>query len=448
MHSADPLGTSVRSRIAWALAVAAMLLALLAPALWNSFPLIFSDTGGYLARPFEHTLAIGRSAFYGAFLAAGLPLDFWPNVAVQAALCVWLLVLTLRVNGFGGRPLLALAVVCSLALLTSLPWFAAQLMPDIFLPLAVLGLGLLAFHADALRGFERVGLVVVVAAALASHMAILGLALLLLLALTALRLAAWMSNVPRPALSYPLIAIVGGMALALCANLVIAGEFAFTPGGETFLFGRLTQDGIIGRYLDEHCPEASPRLCPYRHQLSPVADDWLWANDSPLHKLGGWRAFAPEERRIILATLILYPRAHLASALAGTLDQLRTTRTIVSESPFDNADAIATIERLAPASVPAFRAARQQREALAADWINVVHLPVAALAAAGLIIVVVRSRLRKDDLSVAALAALVLLALLFNAAICGAFSNASDRYESRLIWLAPFCLALAVLRRS
>src|SRR4051794_12740216 len=80
----------------------AMVLLLLAPALWNRCPLIFSDTRGYLARPFAHTLAVGRSAFYGTFLAAGLTFDFWPNVVVQAGLATWLMVLLLRTHELGG----------------------------------------------------------------------------------------------------------------------------------------------------------------------------------------------------------------------------------------------------------------------------------------------------------------------------------------------------------
>jgi hypothetical protein len=36
----------------------------------------------------------------------------------------------------------------------------------------------------------------------------------------------------------------------------------------------------------------------------------------------------------------------------------------------------------------------------------------------------------------------VLVALIGNAIVCGALSNPHDRYQSRLIWLAPFALAL------
>src|SRR6202158_2001281 len=173
---------------AWWLAWAVMLLVLLAPALWNGFPLIFADTGGYLARPFERTLALGRSAFYGTFIAAGIPLDFWPNVLVQAVLTVWLIVLTLRVHGCRARPGLTLLPVIVLAVVTSLPWFATQLMPDIFLPLAGLGLHLLAFRPAMLRPFEKIGLVALIAAAIASHMAILGVSLILVTLFAALAL--------------------------------------------------------------------------------------------------------------------------------------------------------------------------------------------------------------------------------------------------------------------
>jgi hypothetical protein len=67
------------------------MLALLAPALWHGFPFLQYDTGGYLARWFEGSLAPSRSVVYGLFVAAGWRLDFWPVVAVQAAATVWIL---------------------------------------------------------------------------------------------------------------------------------------------------------------------------------------------------------------------------------------------------------------------------------------------------------------------------------------------------------------------
>ena len=75
-----------RERLAWLAATLVMLLALLWPALWNGFPLVFYDTGGYLMRMFENGLGFGRSSLYGAFLWPGIPLEFWPNIVAQAAI--------------------------------------------------------------------------------------------------------------------------------------------------------------------------------------------------------------------------------------------------------------------------------------------------------------------------------------------------------------------------
>src|SRR5688572_3834035 len=158
-----------RDVLIWSATIAAMALVLLAPALWNGFPLIYPDTGGYLERPLLGTLEMGRSALYGAFLLIGAPLAFWPNIAVQALLIAWLIVLVLGAHGLA-RPALALGIVIVLALTTSLPWFTSQLMPDVFFPAGVLAIYLLVFHAATLRRSERSALVVLIIFAVASHM--------------------------------------------------------------------------------------------------------------------------------------------------------------------------------------------------------------------------------------------------------------------------------------
>ncbi len=74
---------------------------LIAPAIWNHFPLLQYDTGGYLARWYEGTLVPSRAVVYGLILNAGVPLSFWPVLLVQSALTVWVVALTLRAHGLG-----------------------------------------------------------------------------------------------------------------------------------------------------------------------------------------------------------------------------------------------------------------------------------------------------------------------------------------------------------
>jgi hypothetical protein len=426
----------------WALASAVMLLALAWPALWNGFPIVFHDTGGYLARPFEATLLMGRSAIYGAFLLIGIEYDFWPNVIMQGALVAWLVLVTLRVHGLGGRPWLAAAILVGLCIFTGLPWYAAQLMPDILLPIFVLGMALLAFHADALRRWETAIIVVAMAAAVASHMSILALALGIVALLAAARALGVRVRLPRPALALPAGAVAGGVLLALLSNFAIAGQLTFTPGGFNFVFGRLVQDGIVDRYLADHCPDPAIRLCDYRAELPQTANEWLWAQKSPIDKLGGLEEFEPEARRIVIESLALYPVMHLKTAMVALVKQFTAFATGDGLTPWNWYTQL-TFEQYAPGALPDYLAARQRTSSFDFTWINLIHVPVQALAIAALPFIIVARPGRR----IAALAMLLLVALVGNAAICGVLSSPHDRYQSRLAWLAALVVVIAALGR-
>src|SRR5450830_737014 len=359
-----------RSVLAWILASIAMVLALMTPALWNGFPLIFPDTGGYLTRPIEGTLGMGRSALYGLFLYAGVPFAFWSNAIAQAALTAWLIVLTMRAQGLGGRPWLALGIVAMLTVGTSLPWFAGQLMPDILFPAAVLALYLLAFHAGQHAMWERFALAAVIVVAIPSHMAAAGMCVAVIAALWLLPRIKQFA-LPKPRLWFAAGAVAAGVALCPLSNLAITGTFGFTPGGESFLFGRLIEDGIVARYLNERCPDPSLRLCAYKAELPDDADGWLWG-DTPFYKLGGSTGYADEERAIIRATIERYPFMHAGTAIAATFKQFFEFQTEISIQ--DNEPTIVTLADRTPQLFAQFMNARQQAEHFDVGPLN--YLPV------------------------------------------------------------------------
>jgi hypothetical protein len=437
----SPSLPSIRPFIAWALAAPAMLLALIAPALWNGFPIVYYDTGGYLMRPFDGTLAIGRSALYGGFLALGIPFDFWPNAIAQAALVAWLVALTFRVHGFGGKPSLV-ATIVGLALFTGLPWYVSQLIPDILVAAAVLALALLAFHDAQLRRWEKPLLGALIAFSIASHMAILALTLGLLAAFALMRLLASRLALPRMALAWPALAIAAGVLLAPFSNFLIAGRFAFTPGGTNFVFARLVQDGIVSRYLTDRCPDPSIALCAFRDDVATrSANDWLWDENSPLAKLGGFDAFAPTAQRIARDTLLAYPGLHVRTAAQAALGQFASFTTGDEIVPW-TWHAKWVLERFAPATLPRFLASRQ-RTPIDLTPLNFIQVPIAALAIAALLVLATVAR-RRITAPAAALTLTVLVALVGNAAICGVLSNPQARYQGRLVWLAPLAVVIAL----
>jgi hypothetical protein len=418
-----------------------MLLLLMAPALWNGFPLIFPDTGGYLDRPILGSLGLGRSALYGLFLYAGVPLSFWPNALLQSALMVWLIVLTLRANGLGGRPWLALAIVAMLTVCTSLPWFSGQLLPDILFPEAVLALYLLSFAQAMLAWWERFILVAVVAFAIPCHMAAAGMCVAIVAALWLLTRMKSLA-LPKPKLWLAAGSVAAGIALCPVSNFAITGNFAFTPGGSSFLFGRLIEDGIVARYLGEQCPDATLRLCDFKAKIPDTADDWLWDDDSPFRILDTWKGLDAEERAITRATLARFPLMHVSTAAISVLTQLISFQTEVSID--DNLPAISTIGDRFPELFANLMRARQQAERFNVAPLNYLHMPVAALSLVALGLALVFRRRLKMVPEAIALCLVILLALAANAIICGVFSHAVDRYQSRLVLLATLAVALMI----
>jgi hypothetical protein len=425
-------------------AALAAMLTLLAPALWNGFPFLQYDTGGYLARWFEGYLVPSRSVVYGLFVAAGWPLDFWPVVVLQAAATVWVLALVLRTHGLGGRPMALLAVVFLLSVSTTLPWIAGILLTDIFAGLAVLALHLVMLRADALSRLERASLVLFVGFAGATHSA----TFLVLIALAgAALLTAWLDRrILAPfAVVRAACAIALSAAMLLGANYAVSRQLAWTPGGYGIVFARMLQDGIVTRYLDDHCPERHFKLCPYRHEFPATADGFLWG-DSAFNKLGRFAGLGDEMRTIVLESLADHPGLQIKAAAVAAAKQLVSVAT--------GEGVVTTIwhtygimERHTPGVVPAMRAARQQRGELRFEAINAMQVPIALVAMALLPMVIVLGWRQQSFSDLALLAVTASIAIVTNAVVCGALSNAHDRYGARLAWIPLLVTALVLLRR-
>jgi hypothetical protein len=438
----------LRARItdqAWVWVVAAAIpLMLIAPALWNGYPLLQWDTGGYLARWYEGYLVPSRSTVFGLYLHYGEGSNFWINLGIQALATLWILQLTLRVFGMT-RPLRLLAIGIALTLTTSLPWLASTLFTDVFAGLSVLSLFVLVLHSDKVSTIEKWSLFAFTAFAGATHSGTL--AVLLGLCCAGWIARPWLgARIPVAGLLRGSLTMVAGAAMLLAANFALSGQLAWTPGGYGVAFGRMMQDGIVARYLREHCPQQQLKLCPYRDELPPTADDFLWGH-SMFDTLGRFEGLDDEMGLIVKRSLAEYPLAQTEAAIAATARQLAMVATGEGTNGWIP-HTYGIIERYMPAQLAPMRAAHQQHWDIDFAAINLVHVPIAL---ASLLLVAVLFgraiwRRRFDDLGL--LAATVCLALLGNAVICGVISGPHDRYGSRMAWVATLVVLIAALRRG
>jgi hypothetical protein len=333
-------------------------------------------------------------------------------------------------------------IVAGLALVTALPVLSSTLLTDIFAGLSVFSLHLLIFHRSLFAPMERIGLLLLITFAAATHSATLAV----LLAVLVLAVPILLVSRPRPlrVLVPAGGAIATGAAMLLAANLALSGQLAWTPGGFGIAFGRMLQDGIVKRYLDDHCPTARLKLCPHRNELPATADDFLWSN-GVFNELGRFSGLGEEMRFIVLHSMQEYPLQQMETALAASARQLRLVAT--GQGTHDQIwHTYGIIERYISGEVPAMRNARQQRGELDFDLINRVHVPIALGSMILALVLLARATISGRFDETGRLAATVTVAILANAFVCGALSGPHDRYGARIAWIATFTAAIAMLR--
>jgi hypothetical protein len=206
----------------------------------------------------------------------------------------------------------------------------------------------------------------------------------------------------------------------------------------------MMQDGIVARYLNDHCPEQRLKLCPYRNELPPTADDFLWGH-SMFDKLGRFEGLNDEMGFIVQRSLVEHPLWQAEAAVVATAQQLVDVATGEGSDNW-SAHTWGIIERYMPTQVGAMRAAHQQHGDLHFTAINRIHVPV-ALVSMLLVVVILATAIRRrrlDDLAL--LAAAVSLALLGNAFVCGVISGPHDRYGARMVWIATLVVLIAAIR--
>jgi hypothetical protein len=430
-----------------AAAYAASILVLCLPALWNQFPLMYDDVGGYLDRWPSETLGLGRSTVYGLLLWITRSAAFVPVILLQALVTIFVVDRALAALAPRERPPWLLPVViAAIAATSGVALFVSKAIPDAWEAPGVLALHLLAWHAERLTIPERVALAAIVALAGASHMAMLGV----MAGLSLVYLMIWLARRnrdPAPAsIGLALAAVWSGLLLLVIGNTVVTGSPALASDGEIILFGRMVEDGSARQILSEECPRADWRLCDDRDALPAYAEAFIFDADSPLQKIGG--DHDPRVHREIVAiierSLARHPLEHLRRAIALTATQLVDVGVGGVIEPLMSAHTRWVLSRNAPSLLPAFDAARQQSGDIDlggwSDWIVVPVSLAGSFCLPLLAALAWRRGLRRD----AMLPAAVFLALLGNAAICGILVGSNDRYQARLVWLAPLAVGLTL----
>jgi len=424
---------------------AAAVCSLLWVALSNGYPIVFSDTGSYLLTG-DMLIALWpfRSPGYSIFTKlASLGLSAWLVVGVQAIIVVYVLNKTCQyLLAYERRyhDICLLASVSILAALTSLPWLASQLMPDVLAGIVFLSSFLLAFD-NHLSSRSRLFLAAILMISAAAHTSLLPIAtlfvalLIIVKLILHLRRTAALRGLVLASLVLPLAA--AGLSTATLNYRMHLG-FTFSPSGQLFMLSRLFADGLAADFLRENCPNRPFPACRYLSNLPQTQTQFLFENRPLLRELTGH----PEEmNEIVRGTLATYKLRFFASSAKETLLQLAAIRTGDEVRSFHaNAWDTNALGQVFPGDLRAFLHSRQSRGqflpwANAAAAIDTVAFWLSVAICLAFIWFKAMGRLNHFFYA-------AMVFLLINAAVCATFSGVFDRYQSRVAWLAAFCATI------
>jgi hypothetical protein len=446
MNSRGPLWEWVA---AYTLAIACLLWI----AIVNRFPILFSDSAMYLAIGSKFAITLDRPMTYGIVIAplyriAGL----WTVPLVQVGFTLWLIKRVLDSIVGETTPWQFLTTILLLSVFSSLPWFAGQIMPDLFAPLVCLVIFLLTFARDDLSSAERRVLPVLLFGLICFHLSFLPMtgALLAVMAVTAWLMGLW--RPARPGLAVVLVALLGAFTTLSAVNVVADGRFQPSLMSNTFLLARLLDGGLAQKPLAEACEREKLDLCAMLPDIAPGRDlgqfagkpgqYYLWAPASPRRSMEhtNWHRIRDEETAIVHAAISHNVSGVIRMALQGWGQQLISARS--ADGMVACIECRPIIGTYMKRDFPAFLAARQQHNQLKA--LDVV--PVQSIALMAALLALALAIWRKISRRQLALGVTIISGIVVNAAVCGMLSAVNDRYQSRIMWLLPLFVIIAVLR--
>jgi len=411
------------------------------PALWNGYPLLYSDTHVFITQPTPGHFNWDKPFIYGPWM---LPFHAWQSlwgvVLAQGILLSQLLWLSQRVFG-ETVPLRHMTICLLLSLLTGASWFVSLVMPDIFSGMVVLSIFILGFSKQLSKSMA-VWVSLIGALAIAVHLSHLVIAAACLLVVIVFRLRRF------PYAVLPLVIALGSL---VGTTMYAFNKVAVSPFGSVFMLARMSADGNVKSVLERYCPEKNWTLCAWTDRLAKDSDSFMWDAKGPVWSHpGGPIGLAPEASEIVALTIRTQPLPLLWSAIQNTLTQLSMVKlgdTIHSD--WLDLTVLKSVEKFfPPAELERYKNAYQVQGTMLERVAFVSALGTYAVWIGFLLSVYFFFRaLRARDWTALGLIILIWVGVLANAFATGALSKPHYRYQTRIAWLLvlpPLFLSIRV----
>lgn len=424
-------------------------LTLCIPAFYNGFPLLFSDSIGYVSSGFSDYIGNTRLWLYGGFIRhISLWETLWLVIFAQGLIVTGTVYLMFKY--FFRKKFTEISFVVYLFLVsatTALSYHVSMIMPDIFTPIVILSFCILLLATEVSKKDYIITIFLfLLSSGMHNSHTLLNLIMISVIVFGSL-IKKWRPTYQRQGITFrkivAMIALVFASYLTTCTIQYSRGsDFAGTRGGGIFLFARLCDFGLAQSYLREHCEELDNDICNHIDGLG-LGRHFLWSWDSYLNKVDHWNwseekiAFYNDLCWRIL-TKPKYLKKYVVRCVEATFMQLiyfdynnQADLHVVKGSGF-----LETLKLHFPDYNLAFIDSRQIVGLYSSEEINLANsIQKIVLYLSALIVLLFLFFDNKYSEKQKAIVWVLLLGILANAFIVGAASGVYDRYQGRVAWL-------------
>jgi hypothetical protein len=210
---------------------------------------------------------------------------------------------------------------------------------------------------------------------------------------------------------------------------------------EIFFMARLMDTGFMPEFLEEKCLVKNYQMCMYKDSLPNSYDGFLWSDNSPLNKTGGWNIDKHKEYGEITKDVLTTPKylgKFLFNCGVHSIRQLKTfeigegfTTSYSAESGqyqlvlrhFDKKELKEN-----------YLNSRQTQGTLSFDIPNKVNYILLYIS---LFIITLTFILCKFDRKIVLFTLVIISGVIFNAIITSSLTSVFHRFQSRVMWLIP-----------
>ncbi len=415
---------------------------LLSAAVWNGFPILYSDSSTYIASGFTLETPVDRPMFYGLFvwLTSINGISIWSTVFIQCLIVAYLIFITIRDFTRSDLTRTYFISIGLLSLLTALPFVTGQILADVFMPICFLSMIHLLYNDKLSRG-PLIGLFFLFFLSNSMHMSHLSINMILVLVAMILHKFGRQKFKANLKHSYILIALI-------LLSIPLMGS-ALSKSKHVFFTGKMAENGILQDYLREYCPEKDYKLCDCIDSIPRNTTDFLWDKSSPLYtRYGSWSDSKEDFSAIIRGTLTSpkYIGRHLKESVKSTFNQLLSFDIGDGNGSFDKESQLfERIKLYFPNDYETYLHSRQYHGKLLPDYIGGINLVMRTVVVIALVLILLMLIIHKLPEGLRKIAILLLIALLVNCFINSSLVIVAHRFGAKTIWLIPFIAALLLI---